>query len=128
MICGFTAKTTASGVRSSGSSSAAACQATLLVSANGAGRPAGSIAMKATAASRASQPSSILQPIWPQPTRTSVSAFIAAGAGRSGMARETGSGLADRLDHRSRHCLLSWLAAPDDQLEGRVEALAFGQG
>src|SRR5712691_5750165 len=37
------------------------------------------------------------------------------------------SGLADRLDHRRRHRLLGGLAAPDHQLERRVEALAFGQ-
>src|SRR5436190_14039330 len=38
------------------------------------------------------------------------------------------SGLADRLDHRGGHRLLGRLAAPDHQLEGRIEALAFGEG
>src|SRR5260370_4404321 len=40
---------------------------------------------------------------------------------------ESWSGLADRLDHRGGHRLLGGLAAPDDQLERRVEALAFRQ-
>src|SRR6266851_8842335 len=41
---------------------------------------------------------------------------------------ENWSGLADRLDHRGGHRLLGRLAAPDDQLERRVEALAFREG
>src|SRR5436190_14351502 len=40
---------------------------------------------------------------------------------------ESWSGLADRLDHRGGHRLLGRLAAPDHQLEGRVEALALGE-
>ena len=38
------------------------------------------------------------------------------------------SGLADRLDHRRRDRLLRRLAAPDHELERRIEALAFRQG
>src|SRR5437870_11053640 len=129
MICGLTAKTTASGVSASGNSSAMRCQATFAAAASPAGAPAGSITMNFAAAPRVSQPRSIAEPICPQPTRTSVSAFAVAGAAPSLMTRRrAGSGLADRLDHRRRHRLLGRLAAPDHQLEGRVEALAFGQG
>src|SRR5216684_56849 len=129
MICGLTANTTASGVSASGSSSAMRCQATFPAAASPAGAPAGSITMNFAAASRASQPRSIAEPICPQPTRTSVSAFATAGAAASFMiACRAGSGLADRLDHRRRHRLLGRLAAPDHELEGRVEALAFGEG
>src|SRR5438309_1850424 len=38
---------------------------------------------------------------------------------------ESCSGLPDRLDHRGGHRLLRRLAAPDHQLERRVESLAF---
>jgi len=41
--------------------------------------------MNLEAAPRASQPRSIAEPIWPQPARTSVSAFAAAGAAPSPM-------------------------------------------
>src|SRR6185437_6026207 len=37
------------------------------------------------------------------------------------------SRLADRLDHRRGDRLLGRLAAPDDELERRIEALAFGE-
>src|SRR5205823_7092783 len=127
MICGLTAKTTASGARPSGNSSAARCQATVSALANAGGRPAGSITINLDAAPRASQPRSIAEPIWPQPTRTSVSAFAAEDAPSSLMTlprpgAQARSGLADRLDHRGRHRLLGRLAAPDHQLEGGIEA------
>src|SRR3979409_1376894 len=96
MICGLTAKTTAAGLRPSGNSSAARCQATFPELANAGGRPAGSMTMNLEAAPRVSQPRSIAEPIWPQPTRTSVSAFGAFGAGAAliGTSPAAGNGFA----------------------------------
>src|SRR5579872_291531 len=123
MICGLTAKTTASGPGWSASSSAVRQKATAGFPENAAGRPVGSITTNCAAAPPASQPRSIAEPIWPQPTRIRRSAFAAA-------APFTGarSGLADRVDHRRRHRFFRRFAAPDHQLEGRIEALAFGEG
>src|SRR5207244_8088960 len=110
-------------------SSAVRCQATPAAAVSAAVAAAGSITMNFAAAPRASQPRSMAEPICPQPTRTSVSAVAMAGAAPSLMiGRGAGSGLADRLDHRRRHRLFGRLAAPDHELEGRVEALALRQG
>jgi len=86
IICGLTAKTTASGTSSPDNTSAALCQAMPFEPANASGRPAGSMTMKVEATPRASQPRSIAEPIWPQPTRTSVSALTAGEAARPLMA------------------------------------------
>src|SRR5436190_20968338 len=65
------------------------------------------------------------EPIWPHPTRTSVPAFATA---PPLMARRRWSSLADRVDHRHGHRLFRRFAAPDHQLERRIEALAFREG
>src|SRR2546423_12181324 len=83
MLGGLAANTTAPGPAPAGNSSAAPCQVRFRELANTGGRPAGSITVKLAAAPRASQPRSIAEPIWPQPTRTSVSAFAAEGAAPS---------------------------------------------
>src|SRR5256714_13290449 len=129
MLGGLAANTTAPGPAPAGNSSAAPCQVRFRELANTGGRPAGSITIKLAAAPRASQPRSIAEPICPQPTRTSVSALAMAGSVASLMTGPAaGSGLADRLDHCRRHRLFGRLAAPDHQLEDRIEALALRQG
>src|SRR5438067_13662280 len=122
MICGLTAKTTASGAGSPPISAAVRQNEIAGFPENTAGSPAGSTTTNCPAALLASQPRSIAEPIWPQPTRTRRFA-----RGEAPLMPCSGSGLADRVDHRRRHRLLRRLAAPDHELEGRVEALAFGQ-
>src|SRR5437763_7727715 len=97
MICGLTANTTASGASLSGNSSAALCQATPFDLANASGRPAGSMTMKFEATPRASQPRNIAEPIWPQPTRTSVSALTAAAGAAPSLMTLLGPGQASPI-------------------------------
>src|SRR5215469_1121759 len=115
--CGLTAKTTASGTSVSASTPGAACVSTPAPAASVSGTPAGSTTTYRDAAPPASQPRSMAEPIWPQPTRTIVPALIK---------KSPRSGFADWIDHRRRHRLVGRLAAPHDELERRVEALAFG--
>src|SRR5215471_13590331 len=117
MPCGLTAKTTASGTSGSASTPGAACVSTPAPPANASGTPDGSTTTYRDAAPPASQPRSMADPIWPQPTRTIVPALIN---------KSPRSGFADRVDHRRRHRFVGRLAAPHHQLERRVEALAFG--
>src|SRR5215472_13856846 len=117
MPWGLTAKTTASGASAASSSPADRCAATCGAAASAAGAPAGSTTTKRAAAPLVSQPRSIAEPIWPQPTRTTVPALIGG---------SLGSGFADRVDHRGGHRLVGRLAAPHHKLERRIEALAFG--
>src|SRR5580704_721198 len=120
MICGFTAKTTASGASASPSSTAERCAATSGEELSSSGTPPGSMIAKREAAPLLSQPRSIADPIWPQPTRTTVPALMV-----SARVEFSGSGFADRVDHRRGHRFVGRLAAPHDQLERRVEPLAF---
>src|SRR5207249_3740637 len=61
-------------------SSASRWAVTPAIAASAAGAPAGSTIRKCEAAPLASQPRSIADPIWPQPTRTIVPALPATGA------------------------------------------------
>src|SRR5437879_6535098 len=115
--CGFTASTTIAGRRSRSRVSASRCTMTSGRPAKAAAPGPGSTTMKRRALPRCSQPWSIAPPILPQPTsRTSAPpSFTRA------------SRLPDRIDHRRGDRLVRRLAAPHDQLERRVEALALAE-
>src|SRR5579871_5442692 len=124
IICGFTARTTASGRKLAGSSSPRVTWVMPLSARSPSTAPAGSTTTtRAGASPRANQPRSMAPPILPQPTSSS---FVFE---KSAMTMSfPGSGFPDRLEHGRRHRLVRALAAPEQELEGGIEALAFGYG
>src|SRR5690606_7362089 len=104
-----------SGAKSPGSPSRSGLARTSLLAAKGAVAVAdGSTTAIPPATPRSSQPVSKAPPILPQPTK-STRGFIA-------------SCLADRIEHRRGDGVLRCLPAPEHELEGGIEALAFRDG
>src|SRR5579871_3848625 len=122
MICGLTAKTTASGATASGNSTGERCQETAGSVARAGGGPAGSTTSKRAAALLATQPRNKAVPILPHPTSTTL-----CGANRSWTSRRSSSGLAERIDHRRGDRFERAFAAPQHELKCGIKAFAFRQ-